>query len=244
MFRIVLLNLGCIASLTITVFLPGLIPIPTLSFTVFTIGFFWCCTYLSACALSVKTLSNYQTFSFTDFQANLKTGWLAGIAAGFAGLFLFVITRIIIPFYLNMESTIWLLPAAVIFWTLALAVASFQFFFSIRARLDTTIWNTAKKCLVIFFDNPGFAVFCLLLTLVTFILSAFLVFLLPGPAGILLFLDEALRLRLLKYDWQTRNPPLNSATKRRTVPWDIILNEEKEKTGTRSLRSFIFPWKD
>ena len=31
---------------------------------------------------------------------------------------------------------------------------------------------------------------------------------------------------------------------RRKIPWDAILIEEREKTGTRSLKSFIFPWKD
>jgi hypothetical protein len=70
--------------------------------------------------------------------------------------------------------------------------------------------------------------------------SLFLALLFPGPAGILLFLDEAMRLRLLKYDWLEANPDAN----RRKIPWDALLIEEREKTGTRSLKSFIFPWKD
>jgi hypothetical protein len=71
-----------------------------------------------------------------------------------------------------------------------------------------------------------------------------LAFLLPGPAGLLLFLDEALRLRLLKYDWLEANPDTTGSKKRRQIPWDAILIEEREKTGDRSFRSFIFPWKD
>jgi hypothetical protein len=31
---------------------------------------------------------------------------------------------------------------------------------------------------------------------------------------------------------------------RRHIPWEELLAEDREKTGTRSLRSFIFPWKD
>jgi hypothetical protein len=71
-------------------------------------------------------------------------------------------------------------------------------------------------------------------------LTALLGFLAPGPAGLLLFHDEALRLRLLKYDWIEANPNEN----RRKVPWDALLIDERDKTGTRSLKNFIFPWKD
>jgi hypothetical protein len=68
----------------------------------------------------------------------------------------------------------------------------------------------------------------------------FLAFLFPGPAGILLYLDEAMRLRIFKYDWLEANPGEN----RRKIPWDTLLIDDRERTGTRSLKNFIFPWKD
>jgi hypothetical protein len=71
-------------------------------------------------------------------------------------------------------------------------------------------------------------------------ISLFLAFLAPGPAGALLFLDEAFRLRLLKYDYLEANPDAN----RKQIPWDALLIDERERTGTRTLRNFIFPWKD
>ena len=243
MARIVLLNLGFITSLAIPFLLPSAVPIPLLSFGIFVAGILWCCIYLSAAALSVKALSDYSIFGFADFRDNLKAGWPAGIAMGIIGFFLFSMARIIIPFYLDMGSLFGFLLAAIIFWTLVLGLVSFQFFFAVRARLDTKILKIAKKCLMIFFDNPGFAVFSLLYTIVTLVLSLILALLLPGPAGMLLFLDEALRLRLLKYDWLEANPPADDSA-RRKIPWDAILIEEREKTGTRSLRNFIFPWKD
>jgi hypothetical protein len=80
---------------------------------------------------------------------------------------------------------------------------------------------------------------------VVLVLSMFLAFLFPGPGGILLFLDEALRLRLLKYDWLEANPAADPAqARKRKIPWDEILIDERERTGTRSFKSFIFPWKD
>lgn len=244
MFRLVLINLGFIASLAIPVLLPGIIPVQALSIAVAVAGLFWCCVYLAAAGLTIKAVSDYGIFGFTDFIQNLKAGLPAGIVAGLAGLFLVIMARIIIPFYLNMNSIIGLLLGAVIFWTLLLVLVSFQFFFAIRARLDTRLVKVVKKCFIIFFDNPGFAIFSLLYTIVTLILSVVFAFLIPGPAGLLLFLDEGLRLRLLKYDWLETNPPDTASSRRRTIPWDELLIDEREKTGTRTFRNFIFPWKD
>jgi len=248
MIRIVLLNLGFILSLTIPILLPGFIPIPALAVAVFAVGCLWCTVYLAAAALSLKAISDYGVFSFADFWANLKAGWPAGITLGFIGFFFFLAIKIIIPFYLQMNSLIGLLLAAVVFWTLALTLIASQFFCAIRARLDTKPLKIIKKCFIIFFDNAGFSIFTLLYTIVTLILSVVFAFLLPGPAGILLFFDEALRLRLMKYDWLEANPPAegspNRRRLRRAIPWDAILIEEREKTGSRTFRNFIFPWKD
>jgi hypothetical protein len=76
--------------------------------------------------------------------------------------------------------------------------------------------------------------------LVVLVLSLITFMMFPGPAGLLLYLDESLRLRLLKYDWLEANPGAN----RRKIPWDASLIDEREKTGTRTFRNFIFPWKD
>jgi hypothetical protein len=244
MFRLILLNMGFIASLAIPIFLPGLIPITVLSMIVFVAGLLWCFVYLAAIALSVKAISDYGVFGFSDFITNLKEGWKTGLALGITGILLFAIAWNSIPFYLQMKSRAGLFLAAVIFWTVATAICSLQFFFAIRARLDTKLVKIYKKCLIIFFDNPGFAIYSLLHSIVTLILSAILALLLPGPAGMLLFLDEALRLRLLKYDWLEANPDQTGSKKRRQIPWDEILIDEREKTGTRSFRNFIFPWKD
>jgi hypothetical protein len=244
LFRVALLNLGFIASLSIPVFLPGLFSSPAIVAALLVTGVLWCAVYLAAAALSLKAVSDYGSFGFGDFFRNLKTGWPAGLCMGAAVLLLWAMASIIIPFYLSINSMIGLLLAAVIFWTLVLALLSLQFFFAVRARLDTKLLKVFKKCFIIFFDNPGFAVFSLLHNVVVLAVSALLAFLFPGPAGILLYLDEALRLRLLKYDWLEANSEPGQRPKRRQIPWDALLIEEREKTGTRSLKSFIFPWKD
>jgi len=244
MFRIVLLNMGFLVSLAIPLFLPVIISFPPLSVFVFVAGILWCFVYLAAAALSVKAVSDYGIFGFSDFWANLKEGWKTGLALGITVFLLYVIARYSIPFYVRMNSLVGVFFAAVIFWSIAAAVCSLQFFFAVRARLDTKLVKVFKKSFRIFFDNPGFAIYSLLHTIVTLILSVIIAMLLPGPAGALLFLDEALRLLLLKYDWLEANPDQTGSNKRRKIPWDEILIDEREKTGTRSFRSFIFPWKD
>ncbi len=241
LFRIALLNLGFIISLAIPILIPSLlVDIPALFYPVVLIGILWCFVYLSAAAISLKSLSDYKTFGFADFFTNLKTAWPAGLVLGFIVFAMFLMVTVVMRFYLSMESMIGLLLAAVIFWTLVVAILSFQFFFAVRARLDTKPMKIIKKCFILFFDNPGLCIFSFFHNLVILIISLFLALLFPGPAGILLYLDEALRLRLLKYDYLEANPDAN----RRKIPWDALLIDEREKTGTRSLKNFIFPWKD
>jgi hypothetical protein len=246
LFRIILLNLGFIASACVPVLLPGVIPVPALSVAVLVIGILWCCVYLSTAALSLKKVSDYGSFGFGDFFSNLKAGWPGGLCMGAAAIVMWLMVSMIIPFYMGMNSLLGLFLAAVIFWTLVLGVVSLQFFFAIRARLDTKLIKVFKKCFIVFFDNSGFSIFTLLHNTVLLVLSAVFAFLLPGPAGILLFLDEGLRLRLLKYDWLEANPDPEPSQKRsrRRIPWDAILIDEREKPGTRTFRNFIFPWKD
>jgi hypothetical protein len=199
--------------------------------------------YLAGAALSLKTVSDYGSFGFGDFGKNLKAGLPAGLVMGVVVLLFGVIITINIPVYIGMNSPVGLFLAALLFWTLVTALLSLQFFFAICARLDANVMKAFKKSFIVFFDNPGFAVFSLFHNALVLGVSVLLAFLFPGPGGILLYLDEALRLRLMKYDWLEANPdPADS--KRRPIPWDAILIEEREKTGTRSLKSFIFPWKD
>ena len=241
LLKLGLLNLGFIASVSFPVFIPSLLSsVPVLAMVALIAGIFWCFVYLSAAALSLKAVSDYGSFGFSDFFINLKIIWPYGLFLGGTFFFIFLLVTLVIPFYLGMGSIIGLVLAALIFWTLIIAVLALQFFFAVRSRLDTKLTKVMKKCFFLFFDNPLFSVFSFFYNLLMLALSLFVAFLFPGPAGILLFLDEGLRLRLLKYDWLQANPQAS----RREIPWDALLIGEREKTGTRSFRSFIFPWKD
>ena len=250
LFKIVALNLGFYACIAMPVFLPRLAalftdsPAPQIALSV--IGIFACSIYLAAAAFAVKPVSDYENFSFQDFLKAFKTAWPAGMMMGIFTAVLFIIAAVIIPFYLNMEPPmIGFALAAIIFWTAFFGLLSFQFYFIVITRLGgkTTfadLKKALKKCILIAVDNTGFSFFLLIHNFITLILSAFLAFMFPGPVGVILYLDEALRLRLLKYDWLEANPGAD----RRKIPCDALLIEEREKTGTRTFKNFIFPWKD
>jgi hypothetical protein len=244
MFRIVLVNIGFIAIAAIPIFIPPLLT-DALSIAVLSVGVLLCFVYLAATAQCFKNVSNYAAFGFADFFACFKEKriWISGVAMGGAALVATLVVSIVIPFYSKIDSPVGIALAVIVFWIFIIGVVSFQFFLSFRSRMDNPVPKTIKKCFIVFFDNTAFCIMCLLYAVVLAALSVVLVFLIPGPAGIVLFLDEALRLRLLKYDWLEENPLPRSA-KRPKIPWDAILIDERENTGHRSLKSFIFPWKD
>ena len=244
MFRIVFLNLGFVILAAFPIFIPGLVSkfvdSSALEVVLSAVGIFLCSVYLSAAALTLKSISDYGSFGFADFFKNLKTAWPAGLVIGFSIFFLLLVVSVIIPFYMSMESAVGLIVAMIVFWVTIFALLSFQYYFTVYARLSKNLIKTFKKCLIISMDNSGLSLFLLIHNIIAMALSVVFAFLFPGPAGILLYLDEALRLRLLKYDWLEANPGAN----RKKIPWDALLIDERERTGSRTLRNFIFPWKD
>lgn len=249
LLKIVVINLGFVALTAVPVFLPQLaakfIESTALEIGINAVGIFLCSIYLAAAAHSIKSISDYGSFGFADFFKAFKIAWPAGLVMGAFVFALFLIVSVVIPFYFSMESPVGMILAMVIFWATVFGLLAFQFFFTVCARLGTNLRKAVKKCMILSLDNSGFSLFLLLHNLAATIIPALflspaLPLLFPGPAGILLYLDEAVRLRILKYDWLEANPGAN----RRKIPWDAILIEEREKTGSRTFKNFIFPWKD
>jgi len=238
---IALINLGFIASASIPLLLPSVLSgIPVLGFIVAIAGAVWCSIYLVTAALALRTLSNTGGLTFGDFFGGIRKSLVAGLILSVLVIAIAYCLTAAIPFYLAAKSTLGLMAAAMLFWMIVLALLTVQFFPTVKARFEGNPRILLRRCLEIFFDNTLFSIFTALANLVLLALSIFLAFLLPGPAGMLMFMDDAVRLRLLKYDWLKAHPEAN----RKRIPWEEILAEEREITGTRSLRNLIFPWKD
>ena len=245
MFKIVLLNLGFLACCAIPVFLPLLtgkfIESAVIDFIIYILGILLCSVYLAAASFTIRIISDYGSFTFGDFLRSFKTAWPAGIVMGCFVFLVFVIVRFVLEFYfIIMGNLLGFALGMLIIWTTIYAFLSFQYYFTVYSRLGGKIIKTFRKCMLISLDNTGFSIFLIFHNFFAMIISLVLAFMFPGPVGILLYIDQALRLRLLKYDYLEENPEAN----RRKIPWDALLIEEREKTGTRSLKNFIFPWKD
>jgi uncharacterized membrane protein YesL len=239
LFKIALINLAFLVLLFAGIIVPPLFnAAPPLSMGIMAFCLLCCCVYLSAASLCLKALSDYGSFSFADFLHNLAAAWPAGLLLGVLFLLEFFLTAMAIPFYIGLGSFTGLLLGCFLLWTMLTVTLALQFYLPIRARLDTKPGKIIKKCFLILFDNTRFCIFVGAVSAAILALSLPLLMLLPGPGGLLLFLDEALRLRLLKYDWLEANP------EHRKIPWNILLEDEREKTGTRSLKGLIFPWKE
>jgi hypothetical protein len=243
MIRIVALNLGffaCTAIPILPVLLPKIFGANALVIVFAVLGTLICTIYLATAAVTIKTISDYGTFTFMDFFASFKTAWPAGVAMFVFLFIIYIIVSIVIPFYAGMSSLLGLALSALLIWVLIFAFLSFQFYFTVYARLGANIIKSFRKCMLISLDNTGMSVFLLIHNILALLISVIFVFMFPGPIGVLLYLDEAVRLRLLKYDYLEANPEAN----RKKIPWDALLIDEREKTGNRTLKNFIFPWKD
>jgi uncharacterized membrane protein YesL len=239
LFKIALINLGFLALLIAGIIFSSLLNAgPLLSLGIMALCLLCCCVYLSTASLCLKTLSDYGSFGFADFFHNFAAAWPSGLLLGILCFLGFFLAAMAIPFYFSLDSFAGLLLGCFLLWTMLTVTLALQFYLPIRARLDVKLGKIVKKCFLILFDNTLFCILAGVVSLVILALSLPLFMLLPGPGGLLLFLDEALRIRLFKYDWLEANPGI------RKIPWDILLEDEREKTGSRSIKGLIFPWKD
>ncbi len=144
------------------------------------------------------------------------------------------------PFYLSIGGIPGLIGAVTIFWVALFWALASQYYFPAGFQLQGGIRKQIKKSFLLFFDNTGFTIFLGLHTLFLFLVSIATAFLLPGISVIILSHQIALKLRLYKYDYLEENPD----APRRSIPWEALLMEEKERIGSRSIRGMIFPWKE
>lgn len=198
---------------------------------------------VSASAAMAK-VANYKSLGMKDLVAAVKAEWKFGILYAVVWGIFGVIVSVALPYYFRMGTLTGFALAMVLFWVAVVFVLAFQWFLPIRSQLGGGFLKTLKKCFLIFFDNTGFSLFMFFHTIVLLAISVVLVLLMPGFAWVILSQNEAFRLRMYKYDWLEKHPELEFKAARKSVPWGELIAEDYETVGHRSVRSFIFPWKD
>ncbi|HTX71291.1 MAG TPA: hypothetical protein VMC79_00560 [Rectinemataceae bacterium] len=241
LFTLVLLNVIFVILAALGLFLPAALRSPfwlEAAFGVIAVGagaIWW-----SACVFALREVADFHSIRLPAVVASLRSGALPGIQLGLIFGALWLLLSVGLPFYLTHGGVAGALAAGVLFWFGLVASISLQYYLPIRARFGGGLGKNLRKSFILFFDNPLFSLFLLIYNLVSLLLSGFLAFLAPGPSGVALALDEAVRLRMLKYDWLEQHPEAS----RRDLPWEELLTEERELVGKRTLKGLIFPWKD
>lgn len=249
---VVLINLGFIVLLMIPIWLPGLI-VPDAAATSDVLllpaillqaaGTVLVFVYGGTVGMMAHDIVNYTRPEFRKFVPYLKETWKSSLVLGLIYVAITFVFRIGVPFYSALgEQNPLIGLAAIVFlmWAVIIFALASQFYFPVRAQLDTKLRKILRKSFVILFDNTGFALFIAIGTIATAGISVFTALLIPGLTGVLIWHQAALKLRLYKYDYLEENPDAN----RRNIPWDALLIDDREKVGKRSLRGMIFPWKE
>ncbi len=192
-------------------------------------------------------IANFKSVPIRDVFLNFKNVWKNALSFGVVICFVLFTCFIGLPFYFQMYTQnngfIYLIFVALIFWILLITLFALQWFMPLQTQLGGGLKKNIKKCYILFFDNIGFTIFMGIYTLIIFIMSAFLAFLAPGITGVVLAHNNALRLRMYKYDWFEEHPELSPKEARKQIPWDELIANDKETIGPRDIKSFIFPWK-
>ena len=241
MLGVFLLNFGYVLIVGGGLYLPYLLSFSAaLSYIGVAIAIIVFNFYTGATSLVARDISDYKTLAFRDFFSYFKDIWKSSLALSAITIVQVFILMVAFPFYFQMGGILGVAAMAVIFWVSVVWWISSQYFFPIRARLDTSLKKIIKKCFMIFFDNTVFSLVLGFGTVATFIISGFTAFLLPGLTSILIWHQVGFKLRLLKYDYLEENPEAD----RKKIPWEALLIDEKDRVGHRTLRGMIFPWKE
>ena len=147
-------------------------------------------------------------------------------------------------YFVEMGSIFGFALGCAIFWIVFFYVLAMQWFIPIRALMHNDFKKCLKKSFIILFDNTGFTLAIALYNLIMLVLSVVCIGFFPSMSGILIADTNALRILLYKYDYLEEHPELQTKKERRNIPWDTLLEEDRQILGPRKLRSFIFPWKD
>lgn len=242
LFRVILMNLGFVLLLAVPVFLPYWVyPIHVaVSVVSFILGILLLFVYAGAVSFIARDISDYAQPGFPEFFFYLKESWKESLAFGCIATVHIALLMVAFPVYSSMKNFLGLTAMIFLFWISVMWLLSCQYYFPLRARLDRNVIKIVKKCFLLFFDNTFFTITLAFGTVVVLALSIFTALILPGIAAALLWFQVAFKILLLKYDYLEKNP----GTNRRAIPWDMLLAEERERVGRRTLKGMIFPWKE
>lgn len=205
-----------------------------------------------AWAESAAKIADYESEEIKPFFTSLKTCIKDGILYGIVLFAVLIISAAGIIFYFRPVSGatlpfIGLMAGSVFFWIMLTIISALFWYPSLRAIMHNPFKKSIKKCFIILFDNIGSCVVLGIYNIFLLIISIVMVGLAPGLGGIGLSRVNFLRILLKKYDYLEIAEKEAAGKKpvfRNKIPWQELLKEDIEITGSRSIKSFFMPWKE
>jgi len=237
-----IINLGFIVLLSIPVFLPQYLqPLGSwAAILMFVIGVLVVFAYLGGINGLARSIADFGSISWAEFARSLRENLVTSLLFGLVVVAHIGLLMVGIPVYSSFNSFFGLLAIAILFWMSVIWWLAAQFVLPVRTRLATKFGQVLKKALLVTFDNIGFSIALAIGGFVIIAISFVTAFLVPGIAGLAIWYQVALRLRLYRYDYLEAHPD----TRRADIPWDELLYDDRERVGKRTFRGMIFPWKE
>ena len=205
-----------------------------------------------AWAESAAKIADYESAEIKPFFTSLKTCIKDGILYGIVLFAVLLVSAAGIIFYFRPVSGATLpfighMAGSVFFWIMLTIISALFWYPSLRAIMHNPFKKSIKKCFIILFDNIGSCVVLGIYNFFLLIISIVMVGLAPGLGGIGLSRVNFLRILLKKYDYLEIAEKEAAGKKpvfRNKIPWQELLKEDIEITGSRSIKSFFMPWKE
>lgn len=180
------------------------------------------------------------TARFSDFPSRWAASWKTSLA--FCALWLVLAGGLLfgVPFYNSVNNVLGFGFGVLIAWAAFFAAGLGLYYPGLNAQVEPQVGKLLRKSFLLFLANPGLTLLMALVFVVCVALSVVTLGFFPGIFGISIWLQVCFKFLLAKYEWLEANPEAD----RKAVPWAVIVAEDMDKVGPRSLRNLIFPWKD
>jgi hypothetical protein len=196
---------------------------------------------IGATSLVARKISDYDQAEISLFLLAAKTLWKDALFFTACLVLHVAVLNHLIPFYLRLGSKLaGLSLAMLLFWICAIWWVAMIYYYPLRLRLNLPVFKAAHNSLLLLTDNLSLSLAIFLLSSIFLVLSLVTSMLLPGISFVLVFHQVAGRTVLLKYDYLESHPLAN----KKDIPWSLLLKDDLEIIGKRSLKQIIFPWKE
>ncbi len=185
-----------------------------------------------------QAVVDYRSIEIRELLHGALAQYRTSLILGVLALVHLTLIAIALPVYTQMENLFGLFALAILFWLSVIWFLMWVYMYPIRGRLNANTGAVLKKAFLLVLDNPLFSLLVGLGAVFILVVSLFTAFLLPGIAGVMIWIHAAVKLRLYKYDYLEEHPGKGP------IPWDELLYDDRERVGKRTLRGMIFPWKE